>query len=245
LVKYLKVILANVLKNWHLRPVFLRSFTFFKKSIKKVSLQNRVNPFGALISTSERGAWTGNRGVIHNHSREIVKNHAAKYWITCSLKYKNFQRVVMTPNRWTELFFLDEATAFAAGHRPCGFCRHPDFKKFKNLWLKANGARFGMTEKTSISEIDAIIHAERLDENGAKKTFKATLPDLPDGVFVTDTAREKTFLWWQQQLFEWSFSGYSKAQTVDNQRVVEVLTPFSYVEVFRAGYLPQVFFEEK
>ncbi len=79
-------------------------------------LQNRVNPFGQLIATPERGAWTGNRGVIHNAQQQIVRNHAVKYWITCVLEYKDFRRRVMSPNRWTELFFLDEATAFAAGH---------------------------------------------------------------------------------------------------------------------------------
>ena len=84
-------------------------------------LQNRVNPFSTLNSTPERGAWTGNRGVIHNERKEIIKNYAVKYWITCLLEYKGARRSVMSPNRWTELFFLDEATAFAAGHRPCGF----------------------------------------------------------------------------------------------------------------------------
>ena len=133
-------------------------------------LQNRVNPFSTLISTPERGAWTGNRGVIHNELKEIVKNHAVKYWITCDLKYKGARRNVMTPNRWTELFFLDEATAFAAGHRPCGFCRHPDFKRFKQLWLMTNGAQYGLTAHTKMDIIDTYIHHERLDQNGLKKS---------------------------------------------------------------------------
>lgn len=134
-------------------------------------LQNRVNPFSTLISTPERGAWTGNRGVIHNERKEIIKNHAVKYWITCVLEYKGSRRSVMSPNRWTELFFLDEATAFAAGHRPCGFCRHPDFKRFKDLWLTANGEQYGLTSKTKMDIIDAIIHQERLDKKWFKKNF--------------------------------------------------------------------------
>lgn len=132
-------------------------------------LQNRVNPFSKIIATPERGAFTGNRGVIHNIQKEIIKNHAVKYWITCLLKYKNMHRAVMTPNRWTELFFLDEATAFAAGHCPCGFCRHADFKRFKNLWIQANGAQYNFSGNTSMKEIDAIIHAERLDKTTSKK----------------------------------------------------------------------------
>jgi hypothetical protein len=205
-------------------------------------LQNRISPFSTLTATPERGTWTGNRGVIHNADKEIVRNHAVKYWITCELKYKNFQRKVMTPNRWTELFFLDEATAFAAGHRPCGFCRNPDFKRFKNLWLLANGERYGLEKNAKIDTIDALIHQERLDENGSQKTFNAILSTLPDSTFVTLNESSKAYLWYQQNLYEWSFGGYTKIiEFVQNQEV-GVLTPLSYVEVFRAGYLPQIHF---
>jgi hypothetical protein len=203
-------------------------------------LQNRINPFSILTATPERGKWTGNRGVIHNEDKEIVRNYAVKYWITCELKYKNFQRKVMTPNRWTELFFLDEATAFAAGHRPCGFCRYPDFKRFKSLWLLVNGEKYGLEKDTKIDIIDALIHQERINENGFQKTFKANLSTLPDGTFVTLNESSKAYLWFQKNLYEWSFSGYTKvAQFVQNQEV-NVLTPFSYVETFKAGYIPQI-----
>ena len=208
-------------------------------------LQNRVNPFSTLISTPERGAWTGNRGVIHNERKEIIKNHAVKYWITCVLNYKNAQRSVMSPNRWTELFFLDEATAFAAGHRPCGFCRHPDFKRFKDLWIKANGEQYGLTSKTKMDIIDAIIHQGRLDKNGVQKTFKSTLTALPDGTFITLDESGKAYLWYQQNLYEWSFSGYTKVSQFDKNQEVNVLTPLSYVAVFKAGYVPEVHFSVK
>jgi hypothetical protein len=207
-----------------------------------MSLQNRVNPFSCLIATPERGEWTGNRGVIHNAKQTIVKNHNIKAWITCVLEYKGFKRTVMTPKRWTELFFLDEATAFAAGHRPCGFCRHPDFKRFKSLWLSANGEQYGLTDKAKIDAIDAVIHQERLDESDTQKTFTATLPDLPDGCFVAFDDLKQAYLWHQNQLFAWSFGGYTKVESFDNQQVVNVLTPESYVAVFKAGYVPQVHF---
>ena len=206
-------------------------------------LQNRVNPFSNLISTPERGAWPGNRGVIHNERKEIIKNYAVKYWITCVLKYKNARRSVMSPNRWTELFFLDEATAFAAGHRPCGFCRHADFKRFKDLWLKANGEQYGLTNKTKMDIIDAIIHQERLDKNGVQKTFKSTLTALPDGTFITLNEVDKAYLWFEQNLYEWSFSGYTKVSPFDKNQEVTVLTPLSYVAVFKAGYVPEVHFQ--
>jgi methylphosphotriester-DNA--protein-cysteine methyltransferase len=207
---------------------------------KKMPLQNRVNPFGILIATPQRGAWTGNRGVIHNDKQEIIRNYAVKYWITCELKYKNFQRKVMTPKRWTELFFLDEATAFAAGHRPCGFCRHADFKQFKQLWLLANGQRYGLEKDAKIDVIDALIHQERLDENGLKKTFKAVLSTLPDGTFVMLNQYSEAYLWHQKTLYQWSFSGYTKVSEFAQNQEVCVLTPLSYVAVFRAGYLPEI-----
>ena len=207
-------------------------------------LQNRVNPFSTLISTPERGAWTGNRGVIHNERKEIIKNHAVKYWITCVLEYKGTRRSVMSPNRWTELFFLDEATAFAAGHRPCGFCRHPDFKRFKELWLNAN-EQYGLTNRTKMDVIDAFIHQERLDKNGVQKTFKSTLTALPDGTFITLDESDKAYLWYQQNLYEWSFSGYTKMVQFDKNQEVTVLTPLSYVAVFKAGYVPEVHFSVK
>jgi hypothetical protein len=202
--------------------------------------QNRVNPFSKIIATAERGTFTGNRGVIHNAQKEIIKNHAVKYWITCMLQYKDMHRVVMTPNRWTELFFLDEATAFAAGHRPCGFCRYADFKCFKNLWLQANGKQHGLVENVKMDIIDNIIHQERLNDNNVQKTFTASLKSLPDGVFVKLTDNENAFLWHQQNLYQWSFNGYKKMNAFNKNQTVDVLTPVSYVEVFRMGYTPQI-----
>jgi hypothetical protein len=202
-------------------------------------LQNRVNPFGAIVATPERGAWTGNRGVIHNAQKQIIKHHAVKYWITCVLDYKGKQRAVMSPNRWTELFFLDEATAFAAGHRPCGFCRHVDFKKFKTLWIAANGAQYNMTEQTKMDIIDGYIHQERLNKEGFSQRFKALLQSLPTGTFMS-LGNEKAYLWYDERVFEWSFSGYHEIFDVPKNQEVEVLTPFSYVNVFKMGYVPQV-----
>ncbi len=148
----------------------------------------------------------------------------------------------MTPNRWTELFFLDETTAFAAGHRPCGFCRNPDFKRFKTLWLLANGQRYDLGKETKIDTIDALIHQERLDSNGSQKTFKANLATLPDGTFISFGEKSSAYLWHQQKLYEWSFAGYKKVLRFVQNQEVEVLTPFSYVETFRVGYLPQIHF---
>lgn len=151
-------------------------------------------------------------------------------------------REVMTPNRWTELFFLDEATAFAAGHRPCGFCRHADFKLFKTIWLQANAEKYGLIENVKMDVIDNIIHKERLDENNVQKTFSTTLHTLPDGVFIKLPTNENAYLWHQQNLYEWSFKGYKKVTIFNKNQIVDVLTPASYVEVFKNGYKSQIHF---
>jgi hypothetical protein len=107
-----------------------------------VPLQNRVTPFGELIAVPERGTWMGNRGgCFHTEGRQLSRRrYASKRWIVCALEFRGRHRTVMTPGRYTELFFLDEATAFAAGHRPCRECRHHDHKRFKAAWLYGNRA---------------------------------------------------------------------------------------------------------
>src|SRR3954469_22149992 len=134
--------------------------------------QNRVNPFGKIFATSARGAWLGNRGQLHGKGKTILRPFKHQAWIICLLQFKNRRRQIMTPGLWTELFFMDEATAFAAGHRSCFECRRDDASHFKAAWLKGN-PQYGFTIKTSINKIDEIIHAERIDSNGKKVTYEA------------------------------------------------------------------------
>ena len=198
-------------------------------------LQNRVDPFGNLIKTTARGAWMGNRGVLHNHAQEILRPFKLKAWITCRLEFKGRSRPIMAPDRWTELFFLDEATAFAAGHRPCCECRRADFNRFKHAWLKGN-PEYNFSEKTSIREIDKILHQERIGHDQSKKTFGANPADLPDGSFVL--FNHSPFLVLDDKLFQWSPSGYEKEIAMSDIAQLPVLTPRSVVNAFRAGYLP-------
>src|SRR5688572_2180120 len=132
-------------------------------------LQNRVDPLGRLIETRARGSWLGNRGVIHNEHKQITRAFKHKAWITCALEFKGRKRTVMSPDRWTELFFLDEATAFAAGHRPCFECRREEALRFKSFWIQGN-PEHSFHMKTSIQLIDNIIHSERIDANNKKIT---------------------------------------------------------------------------
>jgi hypothetical protein len=200
-------------------------------------LQNRVDPYGNIIKTSARGSWTGNRGVLHNAGKEILRPFRLKAWITCLLEFKGRKRRVMAPDRWTELFFLDEVTAFAAGHRPCFECRRQDAVRFKDFWLKGNPG-YHFDERTSINEIDKILHNERIDRNGSKITFTENSANLPNGTFIQ--YESLPFLVLDGLIFKWSPFGYEKRIPIPPLDEMIVLTPRSIVNAFRAGYIPQV-----
>lgn len=200
-------------------------------------LQNRADPFGAIITTPARGAWMGNRGAIHNKNRRITRSYSVTRWITCSLEFKGRRREIMSPGKYTELFFLDEATAFAAGHRPCQECRRDASLEFKKRWAAGNPG-YGFDVKTPVGDIDAIIHEERIAPDGQKRMHIERLETLPDGTFIAD---DKTaFLVKGEQLFPWNAEGYGPPIDRPKEKPVMVLTPASIVNAFRAGYTPQM-----
>src|SRR5271169_3259583 len=149
--------------------------------------QNRVTPFGEIIAVPERGTFMGNRGVLHDAEGHIKRAWQLKRWIVCVLEFRGRKRQVMTPGRYTELFFLDEATALAAGHRPCAECRHAPFLAFCNAWMTAHPSNNGSARPTA-DEIDSRLHTELLAPDRSKRSFVAALDELPDGVFVTVAA---------------------------------------------------------
>ncbi len=200
-------------------------------------LQNRVDPQGNIIRTSARGRWMGNRGQLHDRGKTILRPFKLKAWITCLLQFKNWHREVMAPNLYTELFFLDEATAFSAGHRPCFECRRADYDRFKTLWLKGN-PEYGFDLKTSIQKIDDIMHEERIDKQRNKVTYKDNLGSLPDGAFVL--WEDKPHLLAGGRLFPWSPEGYKDSIPLPAVEKITVLTPRSVVNAFRAGYVPEM-----
>jgi hypothetical protein len=200
-------------------------------------LQNRVTPQGQIISTSARGAWLGNRGVIHNADKQIVRPFKVKAWIICELHFRGRHREVMVPDRWTELFFLDEATAFSAGHRPCFQCRYAAHQYFKAAWLKGNPG-YGFNEKTSIIQIDKILQQERIDSKGNKVTHAEDIARLPDGTFVL--INDEPYLIARKKLHRWTAFGYDEGKPLPEAGNITVLTPASIVNAFRAGYMPQM-----
>jgi hypothetical protein len=200
-------------------------------------LQNRVDPFGTIITTTARGSYMGNRGVIHNNHKEITHLFKHRAWITCSLEFKGRKRPVMAPDRWTELFFIDEATAFAAGHRPCFECRKDDATRFKACWIKGNPTyKFSM--KTSIKEIDEIIHSERIDAGKKKVIHQRMSSHIAEGTFVTING--DAYIYWKDRLHRWTPFGYEDAIPVPQASLLTVLTPNSIVNAFCAGYVPQI-----
>jgi hypothetical protein len=205
--------------------------------------QNRVTPYGEIISTSARGTFMGNRGgCLHDDGGRLgLARWRSPQWITCLLEFRGRRRTVMTPRRYTELFFLDEATALAAGHRPCAECRREAFNEFKRAWLQAN-PRLGHGARIKAPELDRRLHAERVTRRREKVTHQAAIEALPDGVFILlPDAPEAAFLLWQGNLHRWSPAGYTgrrpRAGIVGQ---VDVLTPLSTVNAIAAGYTPAV-----
>jgi len=203
--------------------------------------QNRVDPFGRLIAVPARGTLMGNRGCLHDAAGRIVRRWTTRSWIACRLSFKGRHRAIMTPNRWTELFFLDEVTAFSAGHRPCGECRREDYLRFKSAWVSGN-PQFDLTLKTPIEKIDLILQRERVSDPpaSAKVMFTANIDTLPDGVFVVGADGETPFLLWGDRLLRWTPDGYRDAGPPPELASANVLTPRSIVAAFDAGYRPQV-----
>src|SRR4051794_20211373 len=135
-------------------------------------LQNRVTPFGDIVAIPQRGMFTGNRGIIHDPTTRTLLNRrwTSKAWLVCICEFKGRRRAVMGSRSWTELFFLDEAIALAAGHRPCFFCRRNAAKAFRDAWASGRAA-----EVPRAAGSDAVLHAERL-EHGHKGRHPVKAP---------------------------------------------------------------------
>jgi len=195
-------------------------------------LQNRVTPTGDIIATAHRGLFTGNRGIIHDPATRTLlrKRWASRAWLVCVCEFRGRRREVMGGRSWTELFFLDEATALSAGHRPCFFCRRDDAKRFRAAWEQGNGFR-----RVLARDIDKVLHRERL--SGGKKRLHAVqmpLEELPDGAMLQHGA--ESFLIVRGQALAWSPAGYRKAPNAIKDAML--LTPPSTLRALSAGYRP-------
>jgi len=194
-------------------------------------LQNRVTPTGEIIATPHRGLFTGNRGIIHDPATKTLlkKRWSCPAWLICVTEFRGRRRKVMGGRSWTELFFLDEATAFSAGHRPCFYCRREDANRFRSCWEAGN--RRG---DVLAPDIDSVLHRERLASGKTLHPLPMKLEQLPDGTMVQD--RENSFLIVQGGPLKWSPAGYTRAGRALEQP--KLLTPPSTVRAFAAGYRP-------
>ncbi len=197
-------------------------------------LQNRVTPLGALIADPGRGLVYGNRGCLHDDNGHIRRRYSGKRWIACRLEFRGWRRAqLLQPGRFTELFFLDEATAFAAGHRPCALCRREDYDRLVGIWRGLHPDQIGA------DAIDAQLHAERVDPGTrAQLRHEAPIDDLPDGAFVLNDDVPELVL--GGSLLRWTARGYADRKPRPAAQRVVVITPPSIIAVLQAGWSPLV-----
>jgi len=197
-------------------------------------LQNRVIPQGFIERHSARGTFMGNRGVLHGSNKELKRFFKTKAWIICLLEFKGRKRQLMSPNAYTELFFLDEVTALAAGHRPCAECRRSRYNEFRKAWMEGN--QWERRAVIRAPEMDEALHRERIEDDN-KVTWSGELLDLPHGtMFELD---QKSYAICDGKILEWSFDGYSSTNQETFPESVDVLTPRSVVNVLATGFRPE------
>ncbi|SRR6266508_660130 len=196
-------------------------------------LQNRVTPLGELIADPARGLVYGNRGCLHDETGRIRRRYNGKRWIACRLQFRGWHREpLMQPGRFTELFFLDEVTAFAAGHRPCALCRREDYARLVDIWRDLHPGRLGA------DRIDAQLHRERVGPGRTQLHHEASLDQLPDGAFVLSEGAAHLVL--DAHLLRWTAAGYVERRPRPVRRQARVITPPLLVSLLQTSWEPLV-----
>jgi hypothetical protein len=200
----------------------------------QVPLQNRVTPFSTIEAVPHRGLFMGNRGCLHDaHRRLVTTGWRSQAWLICVLQFGGRHRAVMTPRRYTELFFLDEAVALAAGHRPCAECRRPAFRAFLAAWTAASGA------EPRAPALDAALHRDRVPRLRGEQRWIVPVGNLPYGAFFLPPADLKTpWVKLDAGAAAWSHAGYTARAAWPASLKVEVLTPATSLTALRRGYRP-------
>ena len=191
-------------------------------------LQNRVTPLGDLVADPARGLVYGNRGCLHDDTGRIRRHYGVRRWISCRLEFKGWQRSrLLQPGKFTELFFLDEATALAAGHRPCALCRREDYNRFVARWNALHPADVGA------DAIDSRLHEERFDgSTRQRRLHRVALDDIPDGAFVLQERAPRLVL--GSRLLRWTPGGYAEAQRRPRGADAALITPPSLAALLDA-----------
>ena len=198
--------------------------------VRRMPLQNRVTPLSELIADPARGLVYGNRGCLHDDDGRVRRRYATRRWIACRLRFKGWHRQpLLQPSKFTELFFLDEATAFAAGHRPCALCRREDYDRFVEIWTELRPGQIGA------DAMDAQLHTERFDPaTRVQRHHEADIDDLPDGVFVM--YEDRPWVVRGTELRRWSPAGYDARARRPAKGAAAVITPPSLVAVLLTGW---------
>jgi len=197
-----------------------------------MTLQNRVLPTGEIVADPARGTFLGNRGILHDESQTLgTARWRHPHWVTCRLSFKGRHRTVMAPGAYTELFFLDEAVALAAGHRPCAECRREEYRAFRGAFEAANSA------VANAAEMDRRLHAARVTRTRRQVTHDAQAGSLPDGTFIG--LEGTSWLVRGDGLRRFTPAGYAEVRARPTGTVI-VLTPFPTVAALKAGYRPKL-----
>lgn len=201
-----------------------------------MSLQNRVTPFGEIEADPARGDFMGNRGILHGDTKELGRRRwAHDNWIICLTSFRGRRRQIMTPHRYTELFFLDEAVAIAAGHRPCYECRRQDYHAWAAAWQQATGSDAPPRAK----EMDRALHKERILRRARRQQrWRGELSDLPDGTFIDWEGTPYLVL--DRYLLRWTHGGYTETSPRSAQGKVIILTPPTSVATLANGFRPRL-----
>ena len=195
--------------------------------------RNRITPRGDIIAIAGRGLWMGNRGRLHEGSgtRDIVRNHQSKAWITCVLEFRGRRVRQWAPKHYTPLFFLDEAVAFAAGHRPCAECRRSDYNAYRQAWHETHGGPAPYAK-----DMDNQLHRERANRGGHSLPWR----NVPDGAFVDTDDGPAVVVCDHLAVWDGRAYAYRQRRPRPTAGAASVLTPSSTVAVLRAGYPVQI-----
>jgi len=206
-----------------------------------VPRRNRVDPFGDLHAVPQRMMFTGNRGCLVDDSRTLMRHHNGSLWIICVTEFRGWRHQLDQPHRWTPLFFLDDAVALAAGHRPCAFCRPDAYSSYRDALTNA----LALDEPIRAFEINARLNNERLrrgrglDRGADRRLWTAAIEDLPDGTIIVGDVGEARLVHGANQ-WAFSFDGWRDPQPRRDGRSVEVITPPASVAALRHGFEPVV-----
>jgi hypothetical protein len=210
----------------------------------RTPMRNRVTPWGDIVAIEQRGAWLGNRGILHEGT-DVVRFHRSDLWIICRLQFKDWRLPQWHPRHFTVLFFYDEAVALAAGHRPCALCRRADYNAFRSAWARGAGehadaqAADARAAVPLAKEMDRQLHQERIVRGTHRRRLHPMRwPDLPEASFVALDGQPCLVL--ADRLHPWSPQGYLQPLARPRSGVAEVITPPSTVAALRGGFRPQV-----